>query len=87
MFRVFLVLIFVGFLLIFTATALITLTPNTQSTTSVGGVILIGPIPIVFGYGRLAPQLSELAIILTIIAIILFLSPFFINRKRYQALH
>jgi len=80
-FRVFLVLIFVGFILIFTAATLIALTSNTQSTTSVGGVLLIGPIPIVFGYGRLAPQLSELAIILTIVAIMLFLVPFFVNRK------
>ncbi len=40
---------------------------------SVGGVILIGPIPIVFGAGPDAGLLIVISIILTVISIILFL--------------
>ena len=40
---------------------------------SVGGVILIGPIPIVFGAGSEAGLLIAVSIILTVISIIFFL--------------
>jgi uncharacterized membrane protein len=40
---------------------------------SVGGVILIGPIPIVFGAGPDAGWLIAASIILTVISVILFL--------------
>ena len=40
---------------------------------SVGGVILIGPIPIVFGAGPDAGLLIAISIILTVISIIFFL--------------
>jgi uncharacterized membrane protein len=40
---------------------------------SVGGVILIGPIPIVFGAGPDAGWLIAISIILTVVSLILFL--------------
>ncbi len=40
---------------------------------SVGGVILIGPIPIVFGAGPDAGWLLAISIILTVVSIVLFL--------------
>lgn len=40
---------------------------------SVGGVILIGPIPIVFGAGPDATWLIAISIILTVVSILLFL--------------
>ncbi|MEM0271136.1 MAG: DUF131 domain-containing protein [Thermoprotei archaeon] len=81
MFKVFLALIFVGFLIMSVAAVLTAVESNTQSNASFGGVLLIGPLPIVFGYGKLATQLSELSVILTIVAIIFFLMPLFIKRK------
>ncbi|MCL5877942.1 MAG: DUF131 domain-containing protein [Candidatus Bathyarchaeota archaeon] len=40
---------------------------------SVGGVILIGPIPIFFGSGPNATSLIALSVILTIISIVMFI--------------
>ena len=40
---------------------------------SVGGVILIGPIPIVFGAGPDATWLIAVSIILTVVSVVLFL--------------
>jgi uncharacterized membrane protein len=40
---------------------------------SVGGVILIGPIPIVFGSGPEAGLLIAISIILTVVSVVLFL--------------
>ena len=40
---------------------------------SVGGVILIGPIPIVFGAGPDAGWLIAISLILTVVSVILFL--------------
>ena len=40
---------------------------------SVGGVVLIGPIPIVFGAGPDASWLIGISIILTIVSVVLFL--------------
>ncbi|MCL4429362.1 MAG: DUF131 domain-containing protein [Chloroflexi bacterium] len=40
---------------------------------SVGGVILIGPIPIVFGAGPDAGWLIAISVILTVVSVVLFL--------------
>jgi uncharacterized membrane protein len=48
---------------------------------SVGGVILIGPIPIVFGSGPSAGWLIAISAILTVVSIILFLVFTRWNRK------
>ncbi|MCW4002848.1 MAG: DUF131 domain-containing protein [Candidatus Bathyarchaeota archaeon] len=45
---------------------------------SVGGVILIGPIPIIFGSGPNASWLIIISVILTVISLILF---FVLNRR------
>jgi uncharacterized membrane protein len=46
---------------------------------SVGGLILVGPIPIVFGAGPNANWLIVISIVLTAVSIILFL---ILNRRR-----
>ena len=46
---------------------------------SVGGVILIGPIPIVFGAGPDAGWLIGISIILTVVSLVLFLV---MNKRR-----
>jgi uncharacterized membrane protein len=48
---------------------------------SVGGVILVGPIPIVFGAGPEASWLIAISVIMTIISILLFLVMNRRNRK------
>ena len=48
---------------------------------SVGGVILIGPIPIVFGAGPDAGWLIAVSVILTVISVVLFLVLNRRNRK------
>ena len=48
---------------------------------SVGGVILIGPIPIVFGAGPDAGWLIAVSIILTVVSVVLFLVLNRQNRK------
>ena len=45
---------------------------------SVGGVILIGPIPIIFGAGPDAGWLIAISIVLTVVSVILFL---ILNRR------
>jgi len=48
---------------------------------SVGGVILIGPIPIIFGVGPDAGWLITVSIILTVVSVVLFLVLNRRNRK------
>lgn len=48
---------------------------------SVGGVILIGPIPIIFGAGPDAGWLITVSIILTVVSVVLFLVLNRRNRK------
>jgi uncharacterized membrane protein len=40
---------------------------------SVGGVILVGPIPIVFGAGHDSGWLIAISLVLTVVSVILFL--------------
>jgi uncharacterized membrane protein len=47
--------------------------------TSFGGIIIIGPIPIIVGYGQEAPWLVLLALILTVTCLVIFAT---IWRKR-----
>ncbi len=44
-----------------------------KGLSSVGGVILIGPIPVVFGAGPDAGWLIAVSIILTVVSVVLFL--------------
>ena len=62
-----------GITLVFVGIAVLVVASLVLGGGSVGGVILIGPIPIVFGAGPGAGLLIVLSIILTIISIIFFL--------------
>ncbi len=61
------ILVFVGIAVLVVASLVL------GGSGSVGGVILIGPIPIVFGAGPGAGLLIAISIILTVISIIFFL--------------
>ncbi|MCG3107951.1 hypothetical protein L3N51_00225 [Metallosphaera sp. J1] len=73
------ILIFAGFLLLFAST----FTSVQPSNTTVGGVILIGPVPIIFGKGYsgdLIP-LMIIGIIFTIIALVFFFGSILLLRR------
>jgi uncharacterized membrane protein len=61
-------MMFVGLMLV--AIAVIV---SQGGSTSFGGIILIGPVPIVFGAGPGAQWLILFAIILTVLSVIMFL--------------
>jgi uncharacterized membrane protein len=68
------VLFFLGFLLTLVGiTVLIFAVVFSGGSISFGGVIIIGPLPIITGGGPEAALMVTLAIILTILSIILFL--------------
>lgn len=67
-----LALVFIGIAVIVVATVLL------GGSGSVGGVILIGPIPIVFGAGPEAAWLIAVGAVITIISLVLFIS---LNRR------
>jgi len=71
------VLIFLGFALV-TASALFY--PSTTPSITGGGIILIGPLPIVFGFGELSWWLILVLMILTIVIIALYV--FLVRRTR-----
>ncbi|AAY80234.1 conserved membrane protein [Sulfolobus acidocaldarius DSM 639] len=79
-------LVFIGAIIL--AFSEVLSSPQVSGTTSsnVGGFILIGPIPIVFGSGNQAlfPQLMTFGIILTIIAILFYVLPFILLRKNQR---
>ena len=60
-------LIFIGFLLVFIGTLL---SATGEAEVEGGGVIMIGPIPIVFGTGRGATMAMILAVVLMVLWII-----------------
>jgi uncharacterized membrane protein len=66
------VLIFIGIAVIIVATVLL------GGSGIVGGVILIGPIPIVFGAGPEAGWLITVGAVITIISLVLFIA---LNRR------
>ncbi len=71
--------LFLGLALVFVGIAVIVVASVFLSGSgSIGGVILIGPIPIVFGAGPDAGWLIAISIILTAISIVLFLV---VNRR------
>ncbi len=67
------ILVFVGFIVVMLS---IILMASRGSRVEGGGVIIIGPIPIVFGTNRnITTILLILAIVLTVLTIILFILP------------
>lgn len=76
-------LFFVGFMVMLAGTLLLitaTATSSHEGSSSFGGVIIIGPIPIIFGSGPDAAWMVLLALILTILSIAAFL----IMRKKMK---
>jgi uncharacterized membrane protein len=74
-----LTLLFLGLSLVFIGIAVIVVTSIAWGGSgSVGGVIMIGPIPIVFGSGPDAGWLIALSVVLTAISLLLF---FVFNRR------
>jgi Protein of unknown function DUF131. len=70
------VLVFLGILLLF----LSFIRPG-EGKTEAGGVVIVGPVPIVFGTSqRIATAAMLLAIVLTILTILLFASTLFFIR-------
>jgi uncharacterized membrane protein len=68
-------LVFVGIVVLVVASLVL------GGSGSIGGVILIGPIPIVFGAGPDAGWLITISIILTVVSVVLFLVSNRRNRK------
>ncbi|MGE5556673.1 MAG: TIGR00304 family membrane protein [Methanocella sp.] len=72
-------LMIIGVSLVFLGVAIVILVTVFSGSGSVGGVILIGPIPIFFGAGPDSTVLIAIAAVLTIISVLLFLV---MNRRR-----
>jgi len=71
--RFFFKLILLGFSLICTGVILILIASLYSGTsTNFGGVIIIGPIPIIFGAGENALEIVLVASILTIVCLLIF---------------
>jgi uncharacterized membrane protein len=68
-----LALLLAGISLVFVGIAVIVVSSIVLGSGSVGGVILIGPIPIVFGAGPDALWLILVSVVLSVISIVLFL--------------
>ena len=62
-----------GITLVFAGIAVLAVASLVIGGSSVGGIILIGPIPIVFGAGPDAAWLIAVSIILTVVSVVLFL--------------
>jgi uncharacterized membrane protein len=77
--RFFFKLLLSGFSLIFTGMILLIIANLSSSTfTNFGGVIIIGPIPIIFGAGENGWAIALVASILTMICLLLF----FLQKRR-----
>lgn len=63
----------VGFLLVFAGIIVLVVVSVLSGSGSVGGVILIGPIPIIFGSGPDAFWLVLIGVIVTVFCAVLFL--------------
>jgi uncharacterized membrane protein len=64
-------LLVVGLLIILVGMALVVLGSASQGSVSVGGFILIGPFPIVFGTGTNSGQLAALALAVGLLMLVL----------------
>jgi uncharacterized membrane protein len=66
--------LFLGIAFVFVGVAIIAVASVVLGGSgSVGGVILIGPIPIVFGAGPNAIWLMAVSVVLTVVSVVLFL--------------
>ncbi|MEM2106096.1 MAG: DUF131 domain-containing protein [Candidatus Bathyarchaeia archaeon] len=81
-FKRFILLFIIGFLMIFVGIIILMVVAAIYGggTSSFGGIIFIGPIPIVFGAGPEAPLMVAVAIILAVLSIIMF----FVFRRKIE---
>jgi uncharacterized membrane protein len=70
------VLIFVGFFVVATGAL-----SSTGGSSSSGGFILIGPIPIVFGNGPSSGMLATVGLAITVVMVVFYLLSFFLWRS------
>lgn len=77
------VLFSLGFLVLIAGMILITIGSAQQSSVegSFGGVIFIGPFPIVFGQGSQSPILLIIGLMIAIVMVLMFLSMLLPRRK------
>jgi uncharacterized membrane protein len=71
------IMVFVGITILFIASVV------SGGSGSIGGIILIGPVPIIFGAGPNSGWLIVVGIILTVISVVLFLIMNRHSRKFY----
>jgi len=69
-------IVFVGFLVVALGA-----TVGSGGSSSSGGFILIGPIPIVFGNGPNSGMLAEVALLITVAMVAVYLLSFFLLRS------
>jgi uncharacterized membrane protein len=72
------VIVFVGFLVVVMGSLI---GSGTGGSTSAGGFILIGPIPIVFGNGPNSGMLAEIGLAITLVMVVMYLVSFFVWRS------
>jgi uncharacterized protein (TIGR00304 family) len=77
-----LVLIFVGFFVVFLGALT---SAGTGGPASSGGFILIGPIPIVFGNGPDSGLLAEVGLAITLVMVATYLASFFFWRSEKRS--
>ncbi|MEM3578316.1 MAG: DUF131 domain-containing protein [Candidatus Bathyarchaeia archaeon] len=82
-FQRFMLLFIIGFVMIFVGVIILMVAAAVYGggTASFGGIIFIGPIPIVFGAGPEAMLMVMVAIILAVLSIIMF----FIFRRKIES--
>jgi len=71
-------LLLLGFGLLYTGMIFVIVASLSSGTSTAGGVIIIGPIPIIFGAGENAWELVMVASVLTIVCLLLF----FLRKRR-----
>jgi uncharacterized membrane protein len=83
-------LVWVGFAIIFAGFIVVALGAftGTGGSSSSGGFILIGPIPIVFGNGPNSGMLASVALVISVVVVVAYLVSFFfwgVRRRREEA--
>ena len=78
-------LLSIGFAIIFIGVLMVALGSfigsESGGSTSSGGFILIGPIPIVFGNGPNSRVLAEVGLVITLVMVTIYLVSFFVWRS------
>ena len=74
--------LFLGFLMVFVGVMLLILAGlSSKGQLDFGGIIMIGPIPILIGYGQNAPWLILFAAVITVICLLFFAWAWTLGRR------